>query len=109
MLQRCQPRVNTVLPVRIWGVDANGRPFMQLATVRNISEQGLLVEGVRTQLKAGEVVDLQYEGRKAEFLVVWTGKQSPGGTGEIGLFNLPAQPCLWDGYLDRACELVAQG
>jgi hypothetical protein len=106
MLQRCQPRVNTALPVRIWGVDANGRPFMQLATVRNISEQGILLDGVHTQLKAGEVVDLQYNDRKAEFLVVWTGQQRRG---EVGLFNLPSQPCLWDTYLDRACEVVAQG
>jgi hypothetical protein len=92
----------------MWGVDANGRPFMQLATVRNISDQGLLVDGVRTQLKAGEVVDLQYNNQKAEFLVVWT-RQSAGNAGKIGLFNLPSQPCLWDSYLDRACELVAEG
>jgi hypothetical protein len=82
---------------------------MQLAMVRNISEQGVLLDGVRAQLKAGEVVDVQYNNQKAEFLVVWTGKQETGDQGEIGLFSLPSQPCLWDPYLDRACELVGQG
>ena len=109
MDRRSQPRVNTALPVRIWGVDANCRPFMQLATVKNISEKGALLDGVRAQLKAGEVVDVQYNNQKAEFLVVWIGRQETGDRGEIGLFNLPSQPCLWDPYLDRACELVGEG
>lgn len=109
MDRRKTARVKTSLPVRIWGVDANCCPFMQLATVRNISETGVLLEGIKSRLKPGEVVDVQYNDTKAEFLVIWTGKQGTRNHGRIGLQNLPSQPCLWDSYFDRACEFVGIG
>ena len=37
MDQRRKPRVDAMLPVRIWGVDSYSRPFMQLARVKNVS------------------------------------------------------------------------
>lgn len=58
-------RFTMALPVRISGVGANCCPSMQLATVWTISENGALLEGVRCRLKAGEVVDVQYNGLKA--------------------------------------------
>ncbi len=109
MDRRHRPRIATAYPVRIWGIDSNSRPFMQLATVKNVSENGVLLDGVRIPLKPGEVVDLQYNGSKAEFLVVWSGRQGTREQGELGLQSLPAQPVLWDFCLDRACEFAAQG
>jgi hypothetical protein len=109
MDRREQPRITTALPVRIWGVDANCQAFMQLARVKNITDSGALLEGVRCRLKPGEVVDLQYNAMKAEFLVVWAGKPGTRHEGELGLEALPAQPCIWDSYLDRACEFVGKG
>ncbi len=98
-----------MLPVRIWGVDANCRPFMQLATVRNISYNGALLEGMRSQLRPGEVVDLQYNQVRAEFMVVWAGKPGSYEQGELGLQTLPEQPSLWDSYLERAAEFMGNG
>ena len=97
------------MPVRVWGVDANCRPFMQLASVLNISDGGALLDGLRCPLKPGEVVDVQYNNVKAEFLVVWAGKQGTSREGELGLQSLPSQPSIWDGYLDRACEMAGRG
>src|SRR5437588_8811471 len=85
MDRRRQPRVSALLPVRIWGIDANGLPFMQLATAMNISENGALLEGVRCPLRPGEVVDVQYNRMKAEFVVVWAGRPGTHHEGEIGL------------------------
>ena len=98
-----------MLPVRIWGVDTNCRPFMQLATVRNISDSGALLEGMRAQLRVGEVVDVQYNHMRAEFMVVWTGKPGSYEEGELGLQTLPSQPSLWDSYVQRAAEFTAAG
>lgn len=109
MDRRQQPRIATAFPVRIWGIDANSHPFMQLATVRNVSDTGVLLDGLRVPLKAGGVIDLQYNGMKAEFVVVWAGRQGTREQGELGLQSLPAQPLLWDSCLDRACEFAAQG
>ncbi len=100
-------RVRTALPVRVWGVDANSRPFMQLATVRNISDKGILLDGLTCQLRAGALIDVQYNGLKAAFLVVWLGQ--PGMPGGIGLQKLPTQPGIWDPYLNRAIGLEANG
>lgn len=82
---------------------------MQLVIVRNVSDSGVLLDGVRIRLKRGEVVDLQYNGKKAEFLVVWVGRHGTRDQGELGLQALPAQPLLWDPCLDQACEFAAQG
>ncbi len=109
MDRRHRARVATAFPVRIWGMDANSRPFMQVAMVRNVSDTGILLDGIRVPLKAGGVVDLQYDGLKAEFLVVWAGRQGTREQGELGLQTLPAQPLLWEACLDRACESAAQG
>jgi hypothetical protein len=109
MDRRRQPRINALLPVRIWGVDSNCLPFMQLVTAMNISEDGALVQGMRSPLRPGEVVDVQYNSRKAEFVVVWAGRPGTENEGEIGLQSLPSQPCIWDAYLERSCEFAGEG
>jgi hypothetical protein len=82
---------------------------MQMARVVNISDGGALLEGVQRPLKPGEIVDLQYNSVKAEFVVVWTGKQGTRNEGELGLEALPEQPSIWDPFLNRACEFVGKG
>lgn len=85
----------TALPVRIWGVDSYDQPFMQLASVRNVSGIGIVLQNVRAQIKPGEVIDVQYDGQKAQFRVGWTG--APGGieAGVLGLERLPEEPHIW--------------
>jgi len=89
-------RVETALPVRIWGVDSYSRPFMQLATVRNIGSLGAVLQNVRSTLRPGEIVDVQYEGQRAQFRVVWAGRIGTMEAGEIGLERLPDEPYLWE-------------
>ena len=107
MDRRQRPRVNIALPVRVWGLDANSRPFMQLATLRNISDKGILLNGLTCPLRAGAVVDIQYNGVKAEFVVIWGGR--PGAPSEIGLQRMPSQPLIWDTYLTRTAGVQANG
>lgn len=45
--QRRDPRIQAKLPVRIAGIDANGRPLLQVVTTRDISRQGALLQGIR--------------------------------------------------------------
>lgn len=108
MFRNRQPRVTTAFPVRIWGVDANCRPFMQMASITNVSDSGIQLNGVQCRLQPGEVVDVQYENTRAEYLVVWAGQRGTACEGELGLQSLPSQPCLWEAYLDQACDFVGQ-
>ncbi|HWX93902.1 MAG TPA: hypothetical protein VNY29_14830 [Terriglobales bacterium] len=100
--------VDTSLPVRIWGVDSYCQPFMQVASVRNIGSLGAVVKNVRSQVKPGEILDVQYDGNKAQFRVIWAGKPGTIEAGELGLERLPEEPYIWDVDPVR-CALVGNG
>jgi hypothetical protein len=109
MDRRRETRVDTALPVRIWGVDTYCRPFMQLASVRNISSLGAVLQNVRAQIKPGDILDVQYNGVKAEFCVVWTGRPGTIEAGELGIERLPEEPYLWDVDPARCGHVVGNG
>lgn len=96
MDRRRQQRVFVELPVQIWGMDANSRPFTQSASLRTISGRGATLQGVDAQLRAGDLVDLQYEGAKAQFRVVWLGKFGTEMQGEVGVESVSGGVQLWD-------------
>jgi hypothetical protein len=96
MDRRQQQRVFVELPVKIWGMDANSRPYTQPASLRNISGRGATLQGVSAQLKPGDLIDLQYEGTKAQFRVVWLGKPGTEMHGSVGIENLSNDVQLWD-------------
>jgi len=95
MDRRRQQRVFVDLPVQIWGMDAHSRPFSQPASVRSISGRGATLQGVDVQLKPGEIVDVQYGGAKAQFRIVWLGKQGSEMQGEVGVESLSTDKLLW--------------
>jgi hypothetical protein len=86
MDHRHKPRLTIALPVRVWGVDANSRPFMQLATIRDMSDTGILIGGLTCSLRPGTVVDIQYDSIRAEFLVTRV------SAGEVALQRLATHP-----------------
>ena len=108
MDRRREQRVFVELPVKIWGMDANERPFMQPASLRTISGRGATLQGVSVALKRGSVLDLQYQGTKAQFRVVWLGKMGTEMQGEVGVENLSNDIQLWDVDPLR-CAAVGQG
>jgi hypothetical protein len=82
---------------------------MQLASVRNISSLGAVLQNVRSRLKPGEILDVQYDGQKAQFRVVWTGKPGTIEAGEVGLQRLPDEPYIWDVDPLRCAQVLAEG
>ena len=96
MDHRRQQRVSVEIPVKIWGVDAHARPFAQPASLRTISGRGATLQGVKAKLKPGDVFDLQYQGTKAQFRVVWLGKPETEMEGEVGVENVTNDVQLWD-------------
>lgn len=109
MDRRRSPRVGAHLPVRVWGVDAHDLPFMQLASVKNLSSTGAVIHGMRRQMRPGEILEVQMDSEKAQFRVIWTGMPGTGSAGEIGLQRLASEPCIWTVALGCYTELVAQG
>ena len=109
MDRRRQQRVFVELPVKIWGVDANARPFTQPVSLRTISGRGATLQGVSVQLKPGCLVDLQYQGTQAQFRVVWLGKVGTEMQGEVGLENVSGDMQLWEVDPLRCAGAVGQG
>ena len=109
MDRRRETRIDAAFLVRVWGIDKNARPFIQIATARNISSLGAVLQGMRSQVKPGEVLDLQYDGQRAQFRVIWLGKTGSFEEGEIGLERLPEEPFIWDIDPVRCAQFVGNG
>lgn len=109
MDRRRSPRVGAYLPIRVWGVDSHWLPFMQLATVRNISSGGAVIQGMQHRVSEGTVLEVQHENAKAQFRVIWVGTNEAHTKGEIGIQILPAEPMIWDVELCLCSEMVGTG
>lgn len=83
------------LPIRVFGMDSEGRPFTQKAQARNISLHGARVAGLENQLKPGEVVGVQYGDKKARCKVIWVVDAGPAQKIEVGVKMVEGQPCPW--------------
>lgn len=109
MDRRRQSRVFVELPVQIWGMDANSRPFTQPASLRTISGRGATLQAVEAHLKPGDFVDVQYKGNKAQFRIVWLGKPGTEMEGEVGVESVSLDRHLWDIDPLRCAAAVGQG
>ena len=105
--ERPEARVDADLPVRVWGMDANGKPFFQNVRARNISSQGALVSGIEHALKPGDVIGVQHEQKKARFRVVWVVDAGGIQKNQAGLQMLDGQECPWKQSLAQG--LAASG
>jgi len=111
MDRRRNPRVTALLPIRVWGIDSQGLPFMQLARARNISSSGALIQGMCRQVLPGEILEVQIDQEKAQFRVVWADSVGMPGGGEIGVQTLTSEPCIWDLNVNlcHCSQLVGEG
>ncbi len=71
MEDRTEIRAETQIHVRVWGMDADARPFSQNAVANNISGEGAQILGINHPLKAGDIIGIKHGDKKARFKVVW--------------------------------------
>ena len=95
MGQRRTSRDETIVPVRLWGMDVSGQPFIEAVWTRNVSKDGALLKGVRRKLQAGDTLGITYLEKKARLRVVWVGQAGSAEEGHVGLQTLPAGDTLW--------------
>src|SRR5947208_14843242 len=95
MENRPGTRVSADIPVRIWGMDAAGKPFFGTAIAGNLSAAGAQLTHIRHNLKVGDTIGIQYENVKARFEVMWAKASVAPGRHEAGTRILPTQmvPC----------------
>jgi len=95
MDKRPETRVATVILVRAWGMDADGRPFFQNANATNLSSEGARILGISHPLKTGDVIGVQHEDKKARFKVIWVIDSGVARQIEAGVQVLPNQQVPW--------------
>jgi hypothetical protein len=94
-----EPRVTVDLPVRVYGMSAEGKAFSQAARAQNISSDGALVSGVENELKVGDVIGVQCDDKKARCTVVWVMNTGAIKKNQVGVRLLDGQECPWKSYL----------
>jgi len=107
--QQSEPRLTVDLPVRVWGMSADGRPFSQRARAQNISSEGARISGVESGLKVGDVIGVQCDEKKTRCTVIWVMNTGPVKKHEVGVKLVTKQECPWKSYLplDGATVTIA--
>lgn len=102
MVMRRERRVTVPIPVRLWGLDREGKVFSQSARTLNIATNGARIFGVTAALERGFIVGLQCGNMRARFMVVWVGEKGTPREGQVGLRM--AENGLWSVALPRASD-----
>jgi PilZ domain len=96
MEKRPESRISADVPVRVWGMDADGKPFFQSATAGNLSSEGAQVFNINHSLKIGDVIGIQYGDRKARFEVIWVKPALVPERNNVGVMTLAQQTVPWE-------------
>lgn len=97
--RRREPRMESYLPVVIWGIDAEGLPFSQSALARNISGLGALLFSVERVLRCGDMIRVQYGTHRARYRVVWSRDSENGEKVRVAVERFKVDPCPWEDKL----------
>ena len=104
MDRRKERRLDLELPVRIWGVDRMAQPFAEIVRVRNVSNGGAVLIGVRSKVQTGEMLDVQLGASRAQFRIMWMSL-----SGEAGIQALAFEPPILGIGLPKVFEMVGTG
>lgn len=86
------------LPVKVWGMDADRRPFVLNALACEVSYRGARLDGLTCKLPLGEVIAVQYGSQKGRFRVVWMADPASGQAGQVGIRSVD-DICIWEAEL----------
>ena len=105
--QGSAPRATLELRVRVWGMGANEHVFFQNAVAQNVSATGACITGLEQDLKVGDIIAVQYEGKKARCKVIWV--MDAGGLKkiQIGVQLVADQECPWVAMLPQEALATA--
>lgn len=92
---RSEIRAETQIPVRVWGMDADARPFTQNAVANNISGDRAQLLGINHPLKAGDIIGIRHGEKKARFKVVWVTDGGMLRKTEAGVQIVEGQESPW--------------
>jgi len=95
-----EPRFVADLAVRVFGMDAVGRPFSRNAHTLDISDRGARLSGLEAKLLVGDVIGVQLGDSKARCRVIWVTPSGNVDGARIAVTqrasaSCPRQPPMW--------------
>ena len=100
MASRREERIKTKLPVRVWGVDMNGMPFMQTAHAVDVTRLGARLVDLFCLPEIGEIT-IQHGSQKARYKIAWTGTMGGAEAGQVGLRLMEPEKNIWGKHLTK--------
>ncbi|HVP43420.1 MAG TPA: PilZ domain-containing protein [Terriglobales bacterium] len=91
MARRREDRVKAELPVRVWGMTADGRPFNEHLKTRDVSRFGARIAWRNCSLKLGDIVGVQYQSEKGRFRIAWIAADKS----EFGVASAEPGKSIW--------------
>jgi hypothetical protein len=95
MPDKSEPRFKVDLPIRVFGMDDDDRPFSQIAHAQNISSHGARLAGLEGHLKAGDIIGVHFGDKKARCNVIWVVDAGQIQKIETGVKVVEGQLCAW--------------
>jgi hypothetical protein len=92
------------MQVRVWGMTASGKPFIQNASAVIAGPQRVSIAGIEHHLPVGETLGVEYQGRRGRFCVVWTGQADTPEAGKIEMRPLDVVQDFWGIDSEQAGE-----
>lgn len=96
-----EPRFNTDLSVRVFGIDTDSRLFSENSQLRNISDHGAKLRGIVIQLRPGDIIGVRFHGQKARCKVAWAINLEPVDRNQGGVRVLEGEPCPWQAEREK--------
>jgi hypothetical protein len=100
--KRRRKRIKMVLPIRVWGTDANGKAFVCLAHTLDVTPGGARVAGLNAPLQLGERIGITRGMKKAYFRVAWIGEAGSPAEEQIGVELIDTKNDIWGLQLPAA-------
>lgn len=94
MGRRRHQRYKKELTVNIHGTDSMGKAFSQAASVVDVSESGVRLQGVHVLYRPGQTATLEHAGNRAQYRVAWVGAGALAG--QAGLLNLEPSKSIFN-------------
>ena len=88
--QKTQP-----LLVTIEGRDKTGHAFTQKVVATNLSQSGALLSGITKQVRTGDLIWVEHQGKKARFKVVWVRDSDSHQLIQAAIHLLKTELCPW--------------
>jgi len=89
------------LPVRISGVDAEGKAFEQDVHTHDMTATGVRLQGIKHPLERGGIISIQYRTSKAKFQVRWVKRPDSPWHGHVGLKLMERENMNWGRAIPR--------